>query len=101
MGQKGRQKEKEITMSDTKPEVSAQEAAAAKEAEFQGRVKEFNAEMMPLLKKYRLGIGASAFLMPDGRVGAGPRLYDDTANVAKPAEAAAPAEPASAKMSEG
>ena len=75
-------------MKDTKPEVPEQEAAAAKEAEFQGRVKEFNAELMLLLKKYRLRIGAVA------RVVADPQLYDDTAG-------AAPAQPAPTKISEG
>ena len=88
-------------MSDTKPDVSVQEAAAAKESEFQGRVKEFNAELMPILKKYHLGIGASAFLMPDGRIGAGPRLYDDTPGAAQPANPAAPAQPGTTKISEG
>lgn len=41
------------------------------------RVKAFNAELIPLLGKYNLGLGAVAFLMPDGRVGAKPQLFDD------------------------
>lgn len=82
-----------------KPEVAepAQDQAA-KDLEFQGRIKDFNAEIMPILKKYHLGIGASAFLMPDGRIGAGPRLYDDTPKTEDPAgSTAAPA----AKLAEG
>jgi len=41
------------------------------------RVQGFNAEMIPLLKKWEVGLGASAFLLPDGRVGARPQLFND------------------------
>lgn len=82
----------------------ASKAQAEKDAEFQKRIQDFNAELIPLLKKYHLGVGASAFLTPDGRVAAGPRLYDDTVPVkddaAPAATTAAPSKPAS-KLSEG
>jgi len=29
------------------------------------------------LKKWEVGLGASAFLLPDGRVGARPQLFND------------------------
>lgn len=40
------------------------------------RVKKFQGELLPLLKKYELDIGAVAFLLPDGRVGARPQFID-------------------------
>ena len=43
----------------------------------ENRVKEFNAEFMPLLNKYRLGLGAVAGLTPDGRIFAKAQLFDD------------------------
>ena len=42
------------------------------------RVIAFNEEMIPLLGKYKVGLGAVAFLLPDGRVGAKPQLFDDS-----------------------
>lgn len=57
----------------------AAQAAPIDEAvvnELQGRVDEFNKEFLPLLGKYELGLGASAFLQPDGRVAARPILFD-------------------------
>lgn len=56
-------------MTDTKPEEKAQD--------LEKRVRSFNEEFMPLLKKYKLGLGAQSFLMPDGRIGAKPSLFDD------------------------
>jgi len=38
----------------------------------------FNEEMIPLLGKYKLGLGAVAFLLPDGRIAAKPQLFDDS-----------------------
>ena len=46
--------------------------------DLQKRVEGFNAELIPLLGKYRLGLGATANLTPDGRVFARPQLFDDT-----------------------
>ncbi len=58
-------------------DVNAEQEQAAKEAaELQGRVEEFNKEMLPLLGKYELGLGASAFIQPDGRIAARPILFD-------------------------
>lgn len=50
------------------------------------RIKHFNEELIPLLGKYRVGLGASAFLLPDGRIGAKPVLVDDS-KAAEKAEA--------------
>lgn len=63
--------------------------------DLQKRVEGFNAELIPLLGKYRLGLGATANLTPDGRVFARPQLFDDTkkeeAVVSADAPAATPA----------
>lgn len=40
------------------------------------RVKQFNEEFIPLLGKYNLALGASAFFTPDGRVIAKSQLID-------------------------
>ncbi len=45
--------------------------------DLQKRVQGFNAELIPLLKKYRVGLAAIAFISPDGRIGAQPQLVDD------------------------
>ncbi len=59
-----------------KRELSKEEAEA-READLQNRVKGFNEEFIPLLKKYEVGLGASAFLLPDGRIAARPQMFDD------------------------
>jgi len=48
------------------------------EVDTKRRLQAFNAEMMPLLKKYKLGIGATASITADGRVVAKPLLFDDS-----------------------
>lgn len=70
------------------------------------RVEGFNAELIPLLGKFKLGLGATAGLTPDGRIFARPQLFDDTKKEeeAEP-EATAPAEESTAapapEISEG
>ena len=58
--------------------MTEEEVAQLKAEELQKRATAFNEEMIPLLGKYKLGLGAVAFLLPDGRVGARPQLFDDT-----------------------
>lgn len=41
------------------------------------RVQNFNAELIELLKKYELGLGAVPFISPDGRILARPQLVND------------------------
>ena len=53
--------------------VQAEDAVAK---ELQGRVEEFNKELLPLLGKYELGLGASAFVNPNGTLAARPILFD-------------------------
>ena len=53
------------------------------------RVKALNAEFIPLLTKYKLGLGAVAFILPDGRIAAKPQLFDDS----KPKESKAEDKP--------
>ena len=57
----------------TEVDAAAQEAAVK---ELQGRVEEFNKELLPLLGKYELGLGASAFINPNGTIGARPIMFD-------------------------
>ena len=79
-------------------DTKAQEAIAA---ELEGRVQEFNKELVPLLGKYELGLGASAFVNPNGTIGARPIMFDAKKKEAEPTKEAeaAPAEPA--KVVEG
>lgn len=46
------------------------------DADLQKRVEAFNAELIPLLGKYQVGLGATAFITPDGRIGARPTLFN-------------------------
>jgi hypothetical protein len=62
---------------DTKAEV-AQAPQVANDLE--ARVKGFNEELMPLLGKYKLGLGGQAFLTTDGRIAARPFIFDDSQN---------------------
>lgn len=42
------------------------------------RVKEFNAELIPLLAKYKLGLAAQPLILSDGRIVAKPQIFDDS-----------------------
>ena len=57
-------------------EEPTQEELEAAQRELTGRVEEFNKELIPLLGKYELGLGASAFVQPDGRIAARPIMFD-------------------------
>jgi hypothetical protein len=46
--------------------------------ELSERAQKFNAELIPLLGKYKLGLGAIPVLLPDGRIAAQPQLFDDS-----------------------
>lgn len=63
------------------------------EADLQKRVEAFNGELIPLLGKYEVGLGATAFVTPDGRIGARPTLFNAPPEkpADKPADATAPA----------
>jgi hypothetical protein len=78
-------------MADT--EISKEQAEAEK---LQKDVEGFNAKLIPILGEFNLGLGASAFLTPDGKIGARPTLFRAPAapekKVADKAEAA-PATP--------
>ncbi len=47
-------------------------------SELEGRVKLFNGELIGILAKYQLGLGAVAFVTPDGRTLARPQVFDDS-----------------------
>lgn len=79
-----------------KPKELSKEEAEARETDLQTRVKGFNEDFIPLLKKWELGLGASAFLLPDGRIAARPQMFDDKKYDQGTAEVAAPVEPAPA-----
>jgi hypothetical protein len=57
-------------------EEADKKAAEEAQKELFGRTEEFNKELIPLLGKYELGLGASAFLNPNGTIGARPILFD-------------------------
>lgn len=66
------------------------------DADLQKRVEAFNGELIPLLGKYEVGLGATAFITPDGRIGARPTLFNAPPEKAKEApatETPAPAAP--------
>lgn len=42
------------------------------------RVKGFNADLIPLLGKWKLGLGAQPMLTDDGRIAARPAMFDDS-----------------------
>ncbi len=55
-----------------------QKAQAAVQEDLAERTKHFNEELIPLLGKYRLGLGAQSLLTNDGRITARPILVDDS-----------------------
>lgn len=57
-------------------EASKESAQQIEAKELQSRVESFNKELIPLLGKYELGLGASAFIQPDGRIAARPIMFD-------------------------
>jgi len=58
--------------------------------QLQKDVEGFNAKLIPLLGEFNVGLGATAFITPDGRIGARPTLFRAPAQEKKP-EPAAPA----------
>lgn len=64
-------------MTDQPKKELSKEEAEARDKDLQARVKGFNEDFIPLLKKWELGLGASAFLLPDGRIAARPQMFDD------------------------
>lgn len=79
-------------MAEEKAVAPTPEEQEAVLKELQGRVEEFNKELIPLLGKYELGLGASAFIQPNGTIGARPIMFD-ARNQPKP-EGAKDVEPA-------
>lgn len=55
-----------------------------KQKELEGRIENFNKELVPLLGKFELGLGASAFVQPNGTIGARPILFDNRQNTPSP-----------------
>lgn len=80
-------------MADETPVVAglSEEETAA---EYNGRVESFNKELIPLLKKYEIDLGATAFINPNGTIGAKPIVFDTRPKVAAPTSPEAPAEEA-------
>ena len=76
-------------MTEDTAKLDTEKAQRAVADELQGRVEEFNKELIPLLGKYELGLGASAFINPNGTIGARPIMFDARNKQAK----ATPAEP--------
>lgn len=59
-------------MADEANKTPGQEAI---DPTLQKDVEDFNAELIPLLGKYNVGLGAATFITPDGRIGARPTLF--------------------------
>ena len=68
-----------------------EEKVKAEQEQLEKDVKAFNAELIPLLGKYNLGLGGQAFLTPDGRTAARPMIFRPQPT---PTEEATPAAPA-------
>lgn len=66
------------------------------QADLNVRIQNFNAELIPLLGKYKLGLGSQAMLSPDGRIVSRPALVDDSAP--KPTDAEKTEDKDGAKM---
>lgn len=49
----------------------------AKKEDLMRRVKEFNGKLIPLLGEYKLALGATPFITPDGRIAAKPQLFEE------------------------
>ena len=60
-----------------KEKTAEEKIAEIKAEDLAKRAKGFNEKMIPLLKEFKLGLGAVAFLLPDGRIGAKPQLFDE------------------------
>ena len=76
-------------------------AAVAEQEQLQKDVEAFNGELIPLLGKYKLGLGASAFLTPDGRIAARPQVFRDKPNTEEKPAQDAPAQPAPEQPAQG
>ena len=64
--------------------------------DLQNRIKAFNEKLLPLLKEYKLILGAIPFITNDGRVGATAHVFDEPKDLPKPADAVnTPTEPES------
>ena len=50
------------------------------------RVKGFNGELIELLKKYKLALGALPLILQNGTLGARPHLFDEVKTENKPEE---------------
>jgi len=59
---------------EEKKEMSPEE----KKADIERRMKGFNADLIPLLKKWSFGLSGEAFITKDGRIAARSILVDDT-----------------------
>ena len=64
-------------MTKDKPKVEELNPAAA-QADLENRSRAFNAELIVLLGKYKVGLGAIPIILPNGTLGAQPQLFDDS-----------------------
>ena len=71
-------------MTEEKTPTPPTPAPAKVEEDLEERIKGFNAEIIPLLGKYELGLAAVAKILPDGRISADPVIV--TVRGKKPAE---------------
>ena len=77
-----------MTENTQKPPMTDEEKKDLEE-----RSKAFNAELIALLGKYKLGLTSRPLITPDGRIGSAPLIIDDSKPKAeKPEEVPAPAD---------
>lgn len=58
-------------------EKSTEKTDEQKAAELNARVKAFNEELLPLLGKYHLALGATPFILPNGSIAARPQVFPE------------------------
>lgn len=64
-------------MTEEKKQPQTEEDAQARQEDLDNRVKEFNAELIPLLGKHKLALGAIPLILPNGTLAAKPQLIND------------------------
>lgn len=64
-------------MAKEKNKPQTEEEAQAVQEDLQNRVKAFNAELIPLLGKHELALGAVPLILPNGTLAARPQLFND------------------------
>ena len=57
--------------------MSNEKDIKVEESDVENRTNNLNKELVPLLRKYQLKLGATPFLTKDGRISAVPQVFDN------------------------